>query len=299
MKNLFFAIIAVILFASCANDEKEIVSDGILKLEKEIKTSPSEKLYGDLKKEYAEMLKGKHLSSGEKETVLEHAVKYFHDLGKPNYESTYLVKLLKDFPGAKSKERIKSLISSFDAKGASEVGKEIKLLYSHKYADDSYKKDIEGMETNFDTYIKVIGESIFADLEKTGKLNVKAAKDYVNSCEAYVLVNPDAKDAPEYLFKAAEVAHTIKSISKTFDLYDWLIEKYPNYEKSSTALFLKGYILDNELKKYEEAEKLYDEFLMKYPTSDLVDDVKTLKEFMGKSDEEILKAIEKNQKENK
>jgi len=299
MKNVFYSLIVILLLVSCKNDKKQEEASSIEKLEQKVKTSPNENSLNELKKVYTDKLNDESLSKEEKESVLERAASYFDELGKPAYASSFMVKLIKDFPGAKTQARLKSLISDFDAKGASGVGKVMKMLYEKKYNDGAYNNDISGVETDFDKLIKDIGESIFADLEKTGKLNKKAAKDYVNNCEAYVLMNPDAKDSPEYLFKAAEVAHTIKSYNKTFDLYDWLLEKYPTYEKSPTALFLKGYVLDNELKKYDEAEKLYDEFLQKYPNSDLVDDVKTLKEFMGKSDEEILKAIEANRKKNK
>jgi len=299
MKNVFYSLIVILLMVSCKNDKKQSEVSSIEKIEQNAKQSPNEKSLNELKKVYIDELNDKNLSREEKESILERAVNYFNELGKPAYASSFLVKLLKDFPGAKTQARLKSLISAFDAKGANDVSKVMKMLYEKKYNDGIYKNDISGVETDFDKMIKGVGEAIFSDLEKTGKLNKKAAKDYVNDCEAYVLVNPDAKDSPEYLFKAAEVAHTIKSYNKTFDLYDWLLEKYPKYEKSPTALFLKGYVLDNELKKYDEAEKLYDEFLQKYPNSDLVDDVKTLKEFMGKSDEEILKAIEANRKKNK
>ncbi len=297
MKNLLYSFIVILLMVSCKNDRKQSISEGLAKMEQEAKSSPNEKSLKDLKKAYSDKLNDKNLSKEDKEAMMERAVNYFTELKKPAYASSFLVKLLKDFPGAKTQERLKSLISTFDAKGAGEVAGVMKMLYNKKYNDGTY--NVAGQETDFDALIKKTGEMIFSDLEKTGKLNVKAAKDYVNDCEAFVLVSPESPKSPEYLFKAAEVAHTIKSYNKTFDLYDWLIERYPNYEKSPTALFLKGYVLDNELKKYDEAEKLYDEFLQKYPNSDLVDDVKTLKEFMGKSDEEILKAIEENKKKNK
>jgi tetratricopeptide (TPR) repeat protein len=261
-------------------------------------------LFKDLNSEYKELFKDKRLEAGKKEMILERAYSFYKDSDQLSYASTYLTELIKDYQGDKSQGRIKELIGLFEKKGASDVSKVVKMLYLSKYPNDKdvlekYSKDIEGIGTDFDKYLTSVGESIFASLESTGKLNVKAAKDYVNNCEAYALINPKDKGTPEYIFKAAEVAHTIKSYNKTFELYDWIIEKYPNYSKSATALFLKGYIFDNELKKYDEATKLYNEFLEKYPNSDLVDDVQTLKEFMGKSDEEILKLIEANQKEKK
>jgi len=304
MRTVYFSLFIVILLFSCKNESNSLVTNDILSLEESIKSSPSDKLYADLNDKYHEMFDDKRLNSDKKEKILERAFNYFNSAGKYGIASSYMTELLKDFAGDKSQGRIKELINLFDNKKVDGVSKVIKKLYSIKYPEDKgtiekYQNDIKDVEPDFGKFIKGVGESIFASLEKTGKLNVKAAKDYVNYCEAFVLINPNEELSPEYIFKAAEVAHTIKSYNKTFELYDWLLEKYPNYSKSSTALFLKGYIFDNELKRYEDATKLYDEFLMKYPESDLVDDVKTLKEFMGKSDKEILELIEKSSKKEK
>lgn len=296
MRIVYFFLISGFLFLSCKNDSPA-VSDNVSKLKAEINKSPSDELYQQLNEAYRELITGKKLAASEKESVIEGAMNYFNNAGKIDMGAVYLTELLKDYPGSKANERIKSLIEYFDKKGSKDVSNLIKRMYSVKFNDNkTYSSDIGGIDPDFDIFIKNVGETIFADLEKTGKLNVKAAKDYVNNCEAFALVNPEDKRAPEYIFKAAEVAHTIKSYNKTFELYDWLLEKYPNYEKAPTALFLKGYVFDNELKDSTKAIKLYNEFLQKYPNSDLVDDVKTLIEFMGKSDEEILKLIEASKK---
>jgi len=300
MRIIYLLLVVSFFMVSCKNDTKVVSSDKVSKLKEEISKAPSTKLYSELNKAYRELISGKKLAANEKEAVIESAMNYFNNAGQHDLAVVYLTELIKDYPKSKTKDRLNSLIGYFDKKGSSDVSKLIKQLYSTKFSNDKkYTSDIEGIEPDFDKFIKNVGEEIFADLEKTGKLNVKAAKDYVNDCEAFALVNPGDKRTPEYLFKAAEVAHTIKSYNKTFELYDWLMEKYSQYEKAPTALFLKGYIFDNELKDSTKAVALYDEFLQKYPNSDLVDDVKTLKEFMGKSDEDILKMIEKEKKEGK
>jgi len=65
------------------------------------------------------------------------------------------------------------------------------------------------------------------------------------------------------------------------------------------VLFLKGFILSDELKKYDEAKKIFNEFLEKYPDSELADDVQSLLKYMGKSDKEILEMMEKNKEKGK
>ncbi len=299
MKNLLKLLIIVLVVASCESKK----SDPIASLKEQIASKPSDSLFVKLNEEYVKSLNNKRLTAQEKENLMESAYGYFMEKGKYAYGANYLSKLIKDFPGDKTQPRIKELVNVFDKKGSKSIGDLLKMLYVGKYPDDEkfknkYIASLSGVETNFDTILKQNGEIIFGDLEKTGRLNIAAAKDYVNKCEAFVLVNPENPNSPEYLFKAAEVAHTIKSLNKTFDIYDWILEKYPNAEKAPTTLFLKAYIVDNEIKDYKKAEKLYDEFLEKYPKSDLVDDVKTMKKYIGKSDEEILKMIEENQKKN-
>ncbi len=299
MKTIFYSVLLVFFMIACNNTS--YVPKDIVKLEKTIKKSPSDKSFLELNDKYSELLKGNKLKGKNREQVLERAYKFFLESGKDTYAVTYLTELIKDYSDEKTPERVKDLIAIFDKKGNKELSKLMKNLYVKTYPEDKEAKSVFGnqvdsVELDFDKFLLGEGQKIFADLEKTGKLNVKAAKDYVNDCEAFVLISPKDSLSPEYLFKAGEVAHTIKSYNKTFELYDWILEKYPNYRKAPTALFLKGYILDNELKKYDDAKEIYNRFLQKYPNSELVDDVKTLIEYMGKSDEEILKMIEAKKK---
>ncbi len=149
---------------------------------------------------------------------------------------------------------------------------------------------------NIDDYIQKLGESIFADPDNTG-INRQASLFFVDACEAYATVYNNSPKAPEYLFKAAEVAKSIRTYPKSLSLYDWIVESYPDYEKSATSLFLKGFIIENNLGDDEKAKEIYDLFLEKHPSHDLADDVQFLLENLGKTDEEILEMIEAKRKE--
>ena len=146
-----------------------------------------------------------------------------------------------------------------------------------------------------DDYILGLGKQLFENVDKTG-INKEAAIKYVDACEAFGLAYPGA-EAPEKLFKAAEVAKSIKTYQKSLTLYDWILEKYPDYEKAATSLFLKGFIVENNLRDDKKARELYDEFLSRYPNHDLADDVEFLIENLGKSDQEILEMIEAKRKD--
>lgn len=151
---------------------------------------------------------------------------------------------------------------------------------------------IDPAVSNLQNYMINIGEQITkGEVDKFG-INRNAALKYVDACEAYALVYPNAPDAPNQLYKAAEIAKTIQTFPKLLSIYDWVIEKYPNYDKTPTMYFLKGFVLENDLKNDAEAKKVYEQFIAKFPKHELRDDIDFLLEHLGKSDEEIRKIIE-------
>ena len=125
-------------------------------------------------------------------------------------------------------------------------------------------------------------------------INKDASFKYVDACEAYALSNPRGPKAAEYLFDAAEMAKLLRTNNKALNIYDWLVAKYPNYEKTPSALFIKAFILENEMNNMEEARLAYQLFLEKYPDNDFADDARFSLENLGKSADEVLKAIEAN-----
>jgi len=205
------------------------------------------------------------------------------DYGDPDKTSVWTAQLANNFYETNKEAAANVLASSLFASGKS--GSEISNLKSKYTLGD---KDVN-------VYIAELGEGIFENPDDMG-LNRNASMNYIDACQAYALSNPEDKQSPEYLYKAAEVAKSIRSSSKSLSLYDWILSKYPNNERAPTALFIKGFILENELKNQVSAKSVYEEFLVKYPTHQLADDVQFLVENLGKSDEEIAKIIEGKQK---
>ena len=149
---------------------------------------------------------------------------------------------------------------------------------------------------SIDKYLSKLGGDIFENPDNTG-VNRQASLRFVDACEAFATAYHTSSAAPEYLFKAAEVAKSIRTFTKSLSIYDWIIEKYPNYDKTPTSLFLKGFIIENNLGDDDKAREVYNEFLAKYPQHDLADDIEFLLENLGKTDEEILQMIEERRKQ--
>ncbi len=84
----------------------------------------------------------------------------------------------------------------------------------------------------------------------------------------------------EYYNKANE-AYSAKDILTAVDNFKKQIETYPKGENYSKAVFMLGYIHANDLKKYDEARKYYNEFIEKFPNDTLVSAAKYELETMG------------------
>ena len=147
-------------------------------------------------------------------------------------------------------------------------------------------------------YVNYLFDQVLVDPDEYG-INRQNALKFVDGSEAFALVRPQHPKAPQFLYKAAEVARSLRTMVKAMNLYDWLLEKYPDDEKSPTTLFIKGFLLEQEFEEEDEARKMYEQFLEKYPNHEMASSAKFLLDNMGKSDEEILKDIEEKRKKSK
>ncbi|WP_170110163.1 tetratricopeptide repeat protein [Flavilitoribacter nigricans] len=133
--------------------------------------------------------------------------------------------------------------------------------------------------------------------DTTGRIDLRRANDFITGASVYALISPDGDQVPELLYKAAETARTVQAFTKTIELYDWLIDHYPDFEKVPQAMFLKGFTLDNDLRRLEEARAIYEDFLATYPQDDFADDARFLLDNLGKTDEEIIQSFDGTQAE--
>lgn len=142
-------------------------------------------------------------------------------------------------------------------------------------------------------------------VEKINELESKVfAKDAVLSSEnviqlvdAYLLFakqNPNDQQTPEFLFKALDVAVGINAEGpqKAIDIADVLIEKYPDFEMTPMAMFIKGFVYENMIGDLQNAEMTYRHFIEKYPNNPMVEDVKSTLENLGLTPEELIRKFE-------
>ena len=146
------------------------------------------------------------------------------------------------------------------------------------------------------TLSKKIGETrnqIYS--EKDNRFDTQKAMEYIQYCQSYAEKAPNDPEAAKYLFQAAETARSIKKYDQALVIYDKIYSDFSSYAKAPQALFLKAFTLDSEMKQYDKARGLYEEFVKKHPTDEFADDTQFLLENLGKSDEEIIKQFEEQQ----
>lgn len=209
----------------------------------------------------------------------------------------FLMPLVKDFPSnPQHEDHLAKLASALIDIGKGIPGDILVEAYEVQFPTGKYLEKLKSKQkddiSDMDAYIKEMAESVFVDPDKFG-INKQAAQKYVDACEAHAIGFPNAEMTPEYLYRAAEMARTLKTYPKALSIFDWIEEKYPNFEKTPTTVFLKGFMLENELNNKEAAREVYNRFLTNYPKSDLVDDVKFLLDNIDKTDEEIMQMIDK------
>lgn len=113
----------------------------------------------------------------------------------------------------------------------------------------------------------------------------------------YADQNKDSADAPEYLFKAADLAMSLDKPQESLDLYNRILFQYPDYAKAPECLFLVGFIYENYLQNYGKAKEIYESFLERYPDHEFADDAAISIKNLGKSPEELIKEFEEMNKE--
>ena len=108
---------------------------------------------------------------------------------------------------------------------------------------------------------------------------------------------PNSEYADEALFEIGKLyhGHAIKeipkqeSLNKAITYYANLIATYPEFPEVQKAHFMIGFIQANELNEIDNARNTYNDFINKYPESELTISAKAELQNLGVSPEEILK----------
>ena len=79
---------------------------------------------------------------------------------------------------------------------------------------------------------------------------------------------------------------------KSISIYEKIYERYPSVAKHPYALFLQGFIFENEVGNPQAAKLLYEKFLETYPNHAISNDVKATLSNLGKTPEQLVAEFE-------
>ena len=142
-------------------------------------------------------------------------------------------------------------------------------------------------------------------VEKINELESKAfandavvsSEDVIQLVDAYVLFaeqNPKDSQSPDFLFKALDVAVGVNAEGpqKAVVIADVLIERYPDFEMTPMAMYIKGFVYENMMNDNDKALDTYRHFLERYPNNPMAADVETSIKNIGIPLGELIKTFE-------
>ncbi|MBN8677475.1 MAG: tetratricopeptide repeat protein [Chitinophagales bacterium] len=136
---------------------------------------------------------------------------------------------------------------------------------------------------------KAMGGAAVTDKSKADEF-IKASEELATLVEKS---NPDKYI--NLMLKAAGLAKTVQQPQKAIEMYQKVVDKYPQHKKAPTALFMIGFVQENDLNQLDQAKTTYESFLAKYPNDpDFTDDAQNALKQLGKSPEELIKEFEQN-----
>jgi tetratricopeptide (TPR) repeat protein len=173
-----------------------------------------------------------------------------------------------------------------------------------KIADESGKRDSIKTEV-----VKSITDSVKLDCTAYKQLAFKSDSILLEALEVNMIqANKAIKDftnfsyychtdslAPIYLIKTAQLARSINNPKQAEVVLERCINNYPLFKDKPAAMFLLAQLYDEqgELNNEGKAVELYNEILRDFPKSVWAKSAKGALKFIGKSDEEIIRALNK------
>lgn len=128
--------------------------------------------------------------------------------------------------------------------------------------------------------------------DSLGPVDRLKAQELIQAYENFAAAYPEDSLSPEYLYRGAELAMNLQMSGRAVQTFQKILTTYPDFDKSALCIFLQAFIYENQMQQYDEAKKLYREFLEKHPGHELAEDALVSIQNMGKSLEELIKSWE-------
>jgi hypothetical protein len=177
--------------------------------------------------------------------------------------------------------------------------------YLYKSTPDLSRQpeDIDEMHANLLNNLAWIDSSLYRldqkmmDNSRPGDLNLADADAFIEISEAAAALQKEKQQPDAYvriLMQAAGLAKSIGNPNKALQLYYQVESQFPEHRQAPAALFLSGFIYENDLGDLDKAKAVYQDFQKRYPNDpNYLDDVQVSLKNLGKSAEELIREFEK------
>jgi outer membrane protein assembly factor BamD (BamD/ComL family) len=140
--------------------------------------------------------------------------------------------------------------------------------------------------------IEKIEKEVFTE---NGSLNRDKVNDLIAVYTGFADQFPGDTLASSYIFKAGDIAMNSNRSMEAIRFYDRILNDFPDYNKAPEAMFLKGYVYENNLGRLDKAKEIYEAFIAKYPNNEFADDAQVSLKYLGKSPEELIELFQNSE----
>lgn len=298
MRTVIVLLLGLSFLSSCSSDRRK-AQKTIAELEKQVEAASNEMQVYQLIREYklypVNFPQDKEMNS----RFLYRAAALQLRLDRPSEAAETLNRALEKYWGTSNSLNNASLLAAIyqehmnDATSATTIYQLLQEVFPQEESIREKYQAITPAPLPLEKRLEDMRSAVFADT--SGIFNTVAALYFIHSCELQAIMKPGDMNSAKWLNQAAETARAIKNNAKALFLYEWIYTKFPEYEKAPQALFLKGFILDEEMNQKEEARAVYELFLQQYPDDDFADDAQFLLENLDRNEDEIIKQFEEQQ----
>lgn len=111
---------------------------------------------------------------------------------------------------------------------------------------------------------------------------------YKNYCMLY----KDDTICADYFFKGAEMSAQLGKYQQAIELFG-NTQRFPVYRKVARALFMQGFIAENNLHDKNAAREYYNRFIIKFPDHKMTPEIKMLIQSLNFSDEMLIQNLKR------
>ena len=123
----------------------------------------------------------------------------------------------------------------------------------------------------------------------------KKASDALRAYSDFFTMFPNDSLAPEYLFRAGQLAEGFQNYQQAAVYYETILDKHKDYKQYPIVLFAAANVYDQYLEKVnhgdDRARQLYEFIIAKYPGTQQAKDAQVLVKYVGLPDSVMINDI--------